>query len=171
MFATARRFQATKAYNEMLQTMKGDLKKAMMAKDNMQKNTIRSVLSTVKNNEIDGAEQNEFEMARVLNKMIKQRIESARIFSEQNRPDLVEAEEKEASAIRKYILDLPVASEDDIRGKLLGKLEEIKSSQGDDVHVGAIFKQITKETAQSWGASPSVVKAMVPALYKQVFQK
>lgn len=151
--------------------MKGDLKKAMLAKDNLQKNTIRSVLSTVKNHEIDGGKQTEFEIARVLNKMIKQRIDSAKLFQEQKRHDLMQAEEQEAAAIRKYILALPVASEDEIEEKLKDFVAEIRKNQGDDTHISKVFKEISDDLAQKWGASPNVVKAMVPGVYKQVFQK
>lgn len=168
MFPSFRRLQATPAYNLLLTLIKGDLKKAMLAKNNVEKNTIRLVLSTVKNNEIDGAKQTEFELARSLNKMIKQRIDSAHAFKDQGRQDLAQAEEQEADIIRKYVIALPVASEEDIKQKLALLLEELKNKDS-STKIGSVFKEITDEVATNWGSSPAVIKAMVPGLYKEVF--
>lgn len=168
MIPSLRRFQATQAYNQLLASLKGDLKKAMLAKNTVEKNTIRLILSTVKNNEIDGAKQTEFELAKSLNKMIKQRIDSVTAFKTQGREDLAQLEEQEADIIRKYIIALPVASEEELESKLKLLLEELKKKDS-STKIASVFKEITDEVANSWGSSPSVIKAMVPGLYKQVF--
>lgn len=168
MFPTFRRLQASTAYNDLLRTFKVDLKQAMIAKNTVEKNTIRSILATIKNSEIDGGAQNEFEVARVLNKMIKQRVDSAREFRLQERADLADVEEVESGIITKYVKALPVSSEDEVRETLEKFLVELKS-QG-DVPIRDVFKQINEELAQSWGSTSQVVKAMVPELYKKVFK-
>lgn len=170
MFFSVTRLQATPAYNALLNSIKVDLKLAMRAKQNTEKNTIRAILSTIKNNEIDGGEQSEFEVSKVLNKMIKQRIVSASEYQKQNRADLAEVEAQESDIIRKYVLSLPVASDEEINKKVVEFLTELKA-QDASMHVGAVFKQITEELANSWGAAPSVIKAKVPHVYKEIFQK
>lgn len=170
MFSTLRRFQATPAYNELLRSIKVDLKQAMIAKQNVEKNTIRAILSTIKNNEIDGGFQTEFELSKVLNKMIKQRIDSANEYNSQNRADLADVESKEGDIIRKYVLALPVASDEEINDKVVKFLTDLKA-QDPNTHIGAVFKQINDDLAVSWGAAASVIKAKIPAYYKQIFQK
>lgn len=170
MFPSLRRLQASPAYNQLLTLIKGDLKKAMLAKNNLEKNTIRLVLSTVKNNEIDSAKQTEFELARTLNKMIKQRIDSSHAYKAQGREDLAHAEELEADIIRKYVIALPVASEEEIEQKLRALLDELKQKDS-STKIASVFKEITDDVATKWGSSPSVIKAMVPGLYKEVFGK
>lgn len=170
MFSSFRRFQATPAYNELLRSIKVDLKQAMIAKQNIEKNTIRSILSTIKNNEIDGGEQTEFELSKVLNKMIKQRVMSASEYQQQNRADLADVETKESDIIRKYVMSLPVASDEAINEKVVSFLTEIKGKDP-NTHIGAIFKQINEDLATAWGAAPSVIKAKIPQYYKQIFSK
>lgn len=170
MFFSIVRRQATPAYTALLNSIKVDLKLAMKAKQNTEKNTIRAILSTIKNNEIDGGEQSEFELSKVLNKMIKQRIVSANEYQQQNRTDLAEVETQESDIIRKYVLSLPVASEEEITKKIVDFLTDLKAKDS-SMHVGAIFKQITDELANTWGAAPSVIKSKIPQLYKDVFQK
>lgn len=170
MFASVRRLQATPAYASLLKSLKVDLKQAMIAKNNMEKTTIRSILSTVKNNEIDGGAQTEFELSKVLGKMVKQRADSADEFKQQNRSDLADVEIQESEIIKKYISSLPVASDAEIKEKLVDFLSEIKEKDA-NTHVGSIFKLINDDLASSWGAAPSVIKAMVPQLYKSIFKK
>lgn len=170
MFASVRRFQATPAYANLLKSLKVDLKQAMISKNNLEKTTIRAILSTVKNNEIDGGAQTEFELSKVLGKMAKQRADSAQEFQQQNRSDLAEVEIQESDFIKKYISSLPVASDAEIKEKLTNFLNDIKANDA-NAHVGAIFKQINDDLASSWGAAPSVIKAMVPQLYKDIFKK
>lgn len=170
MFPTLRKFQATPAYNALLKSIKVDLKQAMIAKQNVEKNTIRSILSTIKNNEIDGGVQTEFELSKVLNKMIKQRVVSAQEYKQQNREDLAQVETQELDIIRKYVLSLPVASDEEVNEKVKEFLENLKK-QDEKIHIGAIFKQINDDLATLWGAAPSVIKAKIPQYYKEIFQK
>lgn len=170
MYFSIRRLQATPAYNSLLNTIKGDLKVAMRAKQNTEKNTIRAILSTIKNNEIDGGVQTEFELSKVLNKMIKQRVTSAAEYSSQNRADLADIETHESDIIRKYVESLPVATDEEINKKVVVFLTELKANDS-TMHVGAVFKQITEELASRWGASPSVIKAKIPLVYKEIFLK
>lgn len=110
MFATIRRFQATPGYTQLLQTLKVDLKQAMIAKNGPEKNTIKAIMATIKNREIDGAKQTETSLKRTLGKMIKQRKDSETLYRNQDRDDLADVEQKETVFIQKY-LDTVEASE------------------------------------------------------------
>lgn len=103
MFATLRKFQATPGYTKVVQTLKVDLKQAMIAKDGPQKNTIKAIMATIKNREIDGAKQTEPALRRTFAKMIKQRMDSEVLYREQNRADLADVEQKETMVIQKYL--------------------------------------------------------------------
>lgn len=78
----------------LLDLIKEDLKIAMKAKDTLTVSTLRMVTSAIKNIEInnrisDGSSHvNESQIIQLISKMIKQRKESAEIFSTSGRKDL-----------------------------------------------------------------------------------
>jgi uncharacterized protein YqeY len=78
----------------LLDLIKEDLKIAMKAKDSLTVSTLRMVTSAIKNVEINNRASdssgsiNESEIIQLISKMIKQRKESAEIFSTSGRKDL-----------------------------------------------------------------------------------
>ena len=83
-----------------------DIKKAMLARDKVKLEALRGVkkefieAKTAKN--ADG-ELSDDTALKILKKMVKQRKESAAIFTEQNRPELAENELAEAAVIEAYL--------------------------------------------------------------------
>ena len=80
------------------------MKTAMKAKDKARLNVIRMILAGIKQIEVD--ERIELDDARiivVLDKMLKQRRESIKQFSEAGRIDLTEIEEAEVLVIQEYL--------------------------------------------------------------------
>lgn len=83
-----------------------DIKSAMLAKDKVRLEALRGVkkefleAKTAKGS--DGELSDETAM-KILVKMVKQRKESAQIYTEQNRPDLAESELAEAAVIEAYL--------------------------------------------------------------------
>jgi len=83
-----------------------DIKKAMIAKDKVALEALRGVkkefleAKTAKGASGDFADD---AALKILQKMVKQRKESAQIFTEQNRPELAENELVEAAVIEKYL--------------------------------------------------------------------
>ncbi|MBR3520600.1 MAG: GatB/YqeY domain-containing protein [Paludibacteraceae bacterium] len=83
-----------------------DIKKAMLARDKVKLEALRGVkkefieAKTAKN--ADG-ELTDDTALKILQKMVKQRKESAAIFTEQNRPELAENELAEAAVIEAYL--------------------------------------------------------------------
>ena len=83
-----------------------DIKRAMIAKDKVALEALRGVkkefleAKTAKGASGDLADD---AALKILQKMVKQRKESAQIFTEQNRPELAENELAEAAVIEKYL--------------------------------------------------------------------
>jgi uncharacterized protein YqeY len=84
------------------------LKEAMKAKDERRVSTLRLVNSTLKNADIEarGKEKGPLgddEVLGVLQKMIKQRTESADLYDKGSRPDLAQQERDEIAIISAYL--------------------------------------------------------------------
>jgi uncharacterized protein len=81
-----------------------DLREAMRSGDTGRRNTIRLLLTTIKNAEIEqGGELSEEAAASILQKQAKQRRESITAFEQGGRPDLAEAEQAELEVISSYL--------------------------------------------------------------------
>ena len=84
----------------------GDIKTAMLARDKVALEALRGIkkefleAKTAKGG--DGTMSDEVAV-KILQKMIKQRKESAQIYVEQNRPELAETEVAEAAVIERYL--------------------------------------------------------------------
>ena len=83
-----------------------DIKKAMLARDKVKLEALRGVkkefIEAKTANNADG-ELSDDTALKILQKMVKQRKESAAIFTEQNRPELAENELAEAAVIEAYL--------------------------------------------------------------------
>lgn len=87
------------------QTINNDIKTAMLAKDKLRLETLRSIkagilIAKTAENAVEITEEFEIKM---LQKMTKQRKESAAVYSQQNRPELAEKELAEAKIIEQYL--------------------------------------------------------------------
>lgn len=83
-----------------------DIKSAMLAKDKVRLEALRGIkkefLEAKTAKGADGELSDDTAM-KILVKMVKQRKESAQIYTEQNRPDLAESELAEAAVIETYL--------------------------------------------------------------------
>ena len=83
-----------------------DIKSAMLAKDKVRLEALRGIkkefLEAKTAKGADGELTDDMAM-KILAKMVKQRKESAQIYTEQNRPDLAEQELAEAAVIETYL--------------------------------------------------------------------
>ena len=83
-----------------------DIKSAMLAKDKVRLEALRGIKKEFLEAKTAKGADGEFtdDMAmKILAKMVKQRKESAQIYTEQNRPDLAEPELAEAAVIETYL--------------------------------------------------------------------
>ena len=123
-----------------------ELKKAMKAKDNIALQSIRAIKSELlllrTKSGTPNNLSNEQEM-KVLQKLIKQRKESAKIFREQNRIDLAEPEEAQAKIIEGF---LPEQLDEE---KIRELVEEIILSNGAEgiKDMGKVMSQVSSKIA------------------------
>mgnify|MGYP000085196402 FL=1 len=150
----------------LLDLIKEDLKIAMKAKDSLTVSTLRMVTSAIKNVEINNRASdssgsiNESEIIQLISKMIKQRKESAEIFSTSGREDLEKKENEEIKIIQKYmplqiddskinsILDEAIKETDSVQirdmGKVMSFLKDNYSGQMDFGKVSGMLKDKLK---------------------------
>lgn len=150
----------------LLDCIKKDLKIAMKAKDTLKISTLRMITSSIKNIEIsnrgssneDSLENSlsDSEIIQLLSKMIKQRKESAEIYSTSNRNDLEKKENDEIEIIEQY---MPSQIDDQEVNKLIDQVinETDSSSIKDMGKVMSVLKE--KYSGQmDFGKASSIVK-------------
>lgn len=90
----------------LFDTVSADIKKAMLARDAVRLESLRGIkkefleAKTAKGS--DGTLSDD-RAIQILSKMVKQRRESAEIYTQQNRPELAEAELAQAAVIEEYL--------------------------------------------------------------------
>ena len=81
-----------------------DMKDALRAKDSLRLNTIRSVISAIKNQEIDLRKDiEEEEILTLVTREVKKRKEASALFKEGGRTDLMEKEDQEMVVLQVYL--------------------------------------------------------------------
>jgi len=139
-----------------------DIKQAMLSKDKGKLEALRAIkaallLEKTGKDVTSGEIPNEVEL-KMLQKLVKQRRESAEVYLAQNRPDLAEPELFQASIIEKYLPDQ--MSEDEIRaivqqiitrtgaqgirdmGKVMGMASKELAGKADNKSVAEIIRQL-----------------------------
>lgn len=90
----------------LFDTVSADIKKAMLARDTVRLESLRGIkkefleAKTAKGS--DGTLSDD-RAIQILSKMVKQRRESAEIYTQQNRPELAQAELAQAAVIEEYM--------------------------------------------------------------------
>lgn len=91
---------------DLFETINGDIKKAMLAREQARLNTLRGIkkefLEAKTAKGADGTLSDDTAL-KILTKMVKQRKESAEIYVSQSRQDLADAELAEAAVIEEYL--------------------------------------------------------------------
>ena len=141
-----------------------DYKNALKSKAKTQISTYRLVLSGIKDLDISNRSgpnkkvTDDEDIKRLLNKMIKQRIESIDIYKKNNRKDLLEIEEKELEILSGYlpkklseeetrkiceeiVSKLGASSLKDM-GKVMGELKKQYSDNLDFAKAGSLLKEL-----------------------------
>ena len=89
-----------------------DMKAAMRAKDQAALSTIRLANAAIKQFEVDErAEADDAKIIAILSKMIKQRKDSAKIYSDAGRSDLADKENAETAILQRYLPQMLSAEE------------------------------------------------------------
>ena len=121
-----------------------DLKSAMKEKDSIKLESLRAIKSAIillETKDSSSNELNESDEIKILQRLVKQRKESAQIFESQRRNDLAETEIIQSEFISKY---LPKQlSEKEVEDIVLRIIEETHSSGMKDM--GKVMGMATKE--------------------------
>lgn len=139
-----------------------DIKEAMLAKNRRKLEALRAIKAALLLEKTGGglgdAEIPETVELKLLQKLVKQRRDTAKIYREQNRPELAEEEEYQASIIEKYLPEQ--MSEEEIKtvietviaqtgassmkdmGKVMGLVSKQLAGKADNKTVAAMVKQM-----------------------------
>ena len=138
-----------------------EIKEAMRAKDNVRLETLRSIKSgiiLIKTKSSEKKDLTENDEVNLLQKLVKQRRESANIFKSQKRNDLANSEELQIKIIQEFlpkqlddlelekiirdiILNLNAKSMKDM-GKVMGNANKIIAGKADGKKIAEIVKKI-----------------------------
>lgn len=142
--------------------IQADIKAAMIAKDKVALAATRAIKAAILlAKTAEGAVKEEIEdteVVKIISKLVKQRKESAAIYTEQNRTDLAENELAEAAAMEKY---LPKAlSEEEVEAAVREVIAEVGASSMADM--GKVMGTATKKLAGQ--ADGRIISAIVKKL-------
>lgn len=116
-----------------------DLKKSMKERDEVKIRTLRMIIASIKNWEINNLKDiDDNSIISVLLKEAKKRKEAIEEYRKANREDLVKAEEEELKIIESYLPER--MSEEEIKELVLKTIEEIKATSLKDL--GKVMKAI-----------------------------
>jgi uncharacterized protein YqeY len=123
-----------------------EIKNAMRSKDSLKLESLRAIKSAVLLSETasgSSGTMTDEEAIKLLQRLVKQRKDSAKIFIEQNRPDLAEPEEAQAAVIETF---LPPQLSDEELNKVI--LEVISSSGAEGMKdMGKVIGKASKQLA------------------------
>lgn len=144
----------------LLNSLNDELKAAMRAKDSLKLEALRAIKSAVllaKTATAGDVDLTEEEEIKLLQKLVKQRKDSAVIFKEQNRDDLAAPEEAQAKVIAQFLPDQLSQQEieqivDEIvaktgaqgmkdMGKVMGMASKEMAGKADGKTISTIVKQ------------------------------
>ena len=119
-----------------------NMKEAMKSKDSVKLGTVRSVISAVKNQEIDlKKELSEEEILTIVSREVKKRKEAAVLYEKGNRPELKNKEIQEMKILQTYLPEQ--VSEKDLRRRIQEVIAETGAEGMKDF--GKIMKTLVPE--------------------------
>ena len=118
------------------------MKGALKSRDSLRLNTIRSVISAIKNQEIDlHKELQDEEVLPLITREVKKRKEAASLFEQGGRLDLMEKEKQEHAILQTYLPEQ--ISEEDLRKRIQEVITETEAQGMKDF--GKIMKVLVPE--------------------------
>ena len=118
------------------------MKGALRAKDSLKLNTIRGLISEIKNREIDlRRELGDDEIIAIISTQIKKRKEAATLFEKGGRSDLYDKENQEMVILQGYLPEQ--VSDDDLRNRIQEVIAELGVVEIKDL--GKVMKTVIPE--------------------------
>jgi uncharacterized protein len=144
----------------LLIQLKDEMKNAMRAKDKLRLGVIRMALSVIKQAEIDhNTEATDDNIIAVLTKMVKQRKESIKMFTDGGRDDMAAIEQAEVVALEDF-LPQPL-TQDEIQQLITNAITESgAASMADMGKVMALLKPTMQGKADMGSVSGQVRTAL-----------
>ncbi len=131
---------------ELEKKIQADMVAAMKARETVRLAALRGIKAAIllaRTSEGGSGEVSDAEVVKIIQKLVKQRKESAEIYAQQNRPELAENELAEAAAMEVY---LPKQlSEAEVEAELVKIIAETGASQPSDM--GKVMGVATKRLA------------------------
>lgn len=145
------------------QTIMGDLKAAMLAKNEAGLRAIRAIKSAILLAKTSGGgkELTPEDEVKMLQKLVKQRQESIEIYKTQGRDDLAKPEQEEVDIISKYLPQM--MGEEDIRTAVKEAIAATGASS--PAEMGKVMGVVTKQLAGK--ADNKIVSSIVKELLSQ----
>ena len=137
-----------------------EMKAAMKAKDTFALESLRAVKSAIllaKTDKGAGAELSEEEEIKLVQKLVKQRKDSAAIYQEQGREDLAEPELAQVAVIEKFLPEQ--LTEEEIEKVVVQTIDSVGASGMQDM--GKVMGIVSKELAGQ--ADGKTISAIVKA--------
>ena len=146
------------------ETIKGQLKEAMMAKDTVKLTVVRGLMTAFTNelvasNRTPQDKLTDEEAQAVIRRAVKQRKDAIEQFTNAGRPELAESEQAELSILEAYLPQM--MSKDDIKALAVAKKAELGID--DKSKVGILMSALMKDLKGK--ADGNDVKAAVESLF------
>lgn len=132
-----------------------DVKTAMKARDQFKLDTLRYVLSRIKNVEIDKGELDDTAVQQIISKVLKETNESITEYKKGQRSDLAESEQNKAAVLEAYlpkplsdtelrqlIAETIQEKPDHAFGQLIGAVNAKAAGRADGGRIAALIKEI-----------------------------
>ncbi len=147
-----------------LDTIRGQLKDAMRAKDEMRLNVIRGIITACTNELVNKGKKptdvlDEKDILSILKRLVKQRKDAEEQFISGGRPELAEKEKAERALLEVYLPQM--ASLEEIRAAATSVVAEVG---GDQSKIGIITGQVMKKLGGN--ADGNEVKAVLAEMLK-----
>lgn len=124
----------------LAEDINNDIKEAMKAKNDKKLSALRAIKAEILLLETSGSKVSDEAQLQMLQKMVKQRQESANVYEEQNRHDLAEPEIYQADVISHY---LPKQlNDDELTSELETVIKEVGASSIQDM--GKVMGEASK---------------------------
>ena len=122
--------------------IQADMYEAMKSGEKVKANTLRSVLSKLKDKQIEKREPlSSEEEIKILQTLVKQRKESIDLYEKGGRNELVDIEKQEMSIINSYLPKM--MSEDDIKGIVKNVIDSSGASSMSDM--GKVMPEVMRQ--------------------------
>ena len=146
--------------SQIKEILKDDLKAAMKAKDIFRRDTIRFLMSALKQVEVDERrELSDDDIYKIIQKSIKQRDDAASAYKEAGREDLYEKEVNEAAVLKNY---LPKQLDETALKEIISQIISESGASGMKDMGNVIKLTMAKVTSSADGKSVSkVVKKLL----------